>query len=93
MIKAPIPVSRHIIDKWKGRSIHLEDLYELARVDTLEDSYQLARLAQYLEIQSADERYPKTMLSDMLKDIYPSDFLLKQSHLMTYYRIWIYQSI
>jgi SIR2-like domain/TIR domain len=70
--KTPIPVSRHIIDKWK-EIYPLEDLYELARVYTLEDSYQLARLAQYLEIESADERYPKTMLSDMLKDIYPSD--------------------
>jgi hypothetical protein len=70
--KAAIPVSRHIIDKWK-EIYPLEDLYELARVYTLEDSYQLARLAQYLEIESADERYPKTMLSDMLKDIYPSD--------------------
>lgn len=69
--KEPIPISRHIIDKWKG-IYPLEDLYELARVAALEDSYQLARLAQYLEIQGADERYPKTMLSDMLKDISPS---------------------
>jgi hypothetical protein len=71
--KEPIPVSRHIIDKWKV-IYPLEDLYELARVATMEDSYQLARLAQYLEIQGADERYPKTMLSDMLKDIPPSYF-------------------
>ncbi len=58
----------HIIDKWK-EIYPLEDLCEIARVATMEDSYQLARLAQYLEIQGADERYPKTMLSDMLKDI------------------------
>jgi hypothetical protein len=73
--KTLIPLSQHIIEKWKEKHRYpLEDLYELARVYTLEDSYLLARLAQYLEIESADERYPKNMLSDMLKEIYPSDF-------------------
>ena len=66
------PLSREIIDKWKEKYRYpLEDLYALARVYTLEDSYQLARLAQYLEIETADadEMYPKTMLSETLKEL------------------------
>ncbi len=75
--KTLIPSSKEIIKKWKEDYRYpLEDLYKLANVYTLEDSYQLARAAQFLEIQSADEdlMYPKTLLSDMLKKIDPSDF-------------------
>jgi TIR domain/SIR2-like domain len=75
--KTLIPLSKDIIDKWKEKYRYpLEDLYALARVYTLEDSYQLARLAQFLEIETADvdEMYPKTMLSEMLKELDLSNF-------------------
>jgi hypothetical protein len=75
--KTFIPLSKDIIDKWKEKHRYpLEDLYELARIYTLEDSYQLARLAEFLEIENADEdeMYPKTMLSEMLKEINSSNF-------------------
>jgi len=44
----------------------LEDLYELERTHIFEDSNLLAKLAQFLEIQSVEKGYPK---SDMLKEI------------------------
>src|SRR5215469_7658385 len=70
-----LPSSKNIVERWrKEHRYPLEDLYELAGVYTLEDSYQLARLAQFLEIESADETYPKNMLSDMLKKIDLVDF-------------------
>lgn len=75
--KTLIPSNKDIVEKWKETYRYpLENLYKLANVSTLEDSYQLARAAQLLEIQSADEQstYPKTLLSDMLKKINPSDF-------------------
>jgi hypothetical protein len=76
--KTFIPSSKEIIERWKENYRYpLEDLCKLSNVYTLEDSYQLARLAQFLEIKSADEdeMYPKTLLSDMLKEIDPSDFI------------------
>ena len=78
--KTLIPSSKDIIERWKQKYRYpLEDLYKLANVYTLEDSYQLARLAQFLEINSAndDEMYPKTLLSDMLREIDASEFHLR----------------
>ena len=46
----------------------LEHLYELARIHGLGDSYQLARLTQFLAIQNT-ELYPKTLLSEIIKRI------------------------
>jgi hypothetical protein len=74
---ALIPLTKNIINKWKrDHEYPLADLYELARIYALEDSYQLARLAEFLEIENADEHelYPKTMLSDMIKGIDLSSF-------------------
>ena len=68
--KMLLPSSRTIVERWKEEHRYpLEELYEFARVYTLEDSYQLARLSQFLEIENADETYPKNMLSDLLKEI------------------------
>jgi hypothetical protein len=71
--KSLIPLNKDIIDKWKEKHHStLKELYDLARIHALEDSYQLARLAEFLEIEKAneyDEMYPKTMLSEMLKEI------------------------
>jgi hypothetical protein len=74
--KTLISLFKNIVDKWKEEyPFPLEDLSALAKVYALEDSYQLARLAQFLEIEKADERYPKDMLSKMLKQLISSDFL------------------
>jgi hypothetical protein len=63
--KTLISLFKNIVDKWKEEyPFPLEDLSALAKVYALEDSYQLARLAQFLEIEKADERYPKDMLSN-----------------------------
>jgi hypothetical protein len=66
-----VPLTKDIVDKLKEKHRYpLEDLYELARIYTFEDSsYQLARLAQFLEIENPeeDEMYPKTLLSKMIK--------------------------
>jgi hypothetical protein len=68
--KTFIPSSTEIVEKWKQKySYPLEDLCKLANVYTLEDSYQLARLAQFLEINSSDD-----VLSEMLREIDVSDF-------------------
>jgi hypothetical protein len=75
--KTSVPLAKDIIDKWREKYRYpLEDLYALARVYTLEDSYQLARLAQFLEIETVDvdEMYPKSMLSEMLKQLDISNF-------------------
>jgi hypothetical protein len=59
---------KDIVDKWKEEYTDLlEDLYDLAKVYSLEDSYQLARISQILEIAETDEKFPKDMLSRMLK--------------------------
>jgi hypothetical protein len=64
--------SKEIIDHWKEKYHYpLNDLYDLARVYTLEDSYQLARLAQFLELERDN---PRDLLSDMIKEIDNSDF-------------------
>lgn len=61
-----------IVDQLKEKYPYpLGDLYEFARIYALEDSYQLARLAQFLAIEHAegDEIDPKTLLSEMIKEI------------------------
>lgn len=74
--KTLVSLFKDIVDKWKqDYKYPLEDLYALAKVYALEDSYQLARLAQFLEIEKADERYPKDILSEMLSQIKPDEFL------------------
>ena len=73
--KPLIPLS--IVDKLKEKySFPLEDLYELARIYTLENSYQLARLTQFLAIEDAEGNKidPQTILSEMIKEIDPSKF-------------------
>ncbi len=69
---------KEIIDKWRERYRYpLEDLYNLSRIQTLENPNQLAKLAQFLEIEkSYNEKltYPKNMLKDMLKEMEPSAF-------------------
>ena len=73
----PFPLNKEIVRKWKEKHRYpLEEIYELAKMSTLEDSYQLARLAEFLEIENVDEgeMYPKTMLSEMLKEIDSSNF-------------------
>ncbi|HZD83852.1 MAG TPA: TIR domain-containing protein [Nitrososphaeraceae archaeon] len=73
--KMLLPSTKSLVEKWKEEhSDPLEDLYELARVYILEDSHQLARLAQFLEIESAGQKKPKKMLSDMIKKIELVDF-------------------
>jgi hypothetical protein len=75
--KRLIPSTKDIIEEWKENYRYpLEDLYKIANIYTLDDSYQLARAAQFLEIQNADEdrMYPKTLLSEMLRKINSSDF-------------------
>ena len=70
-----IPLS--IVDKLKEKySPPLEDLYHLARIYTLENSYQLARLTQFLAIEDegGNEVDPKTLLSEMIKEIDSSKF-------------------
>lgn len=75
-----IPLSKSIVNKWKQNSdLELEELFKLARVDSLEDSYQLARVAQFLEIGNAEDGYSKRVLCDMLKKIHPSGFPSGQS--------------
>jgi SIR2-like domain/TIR domain len=72
-----IPLS--IVDKLKERhSDPLENLYQLAKIDALEDSYQLARLTQFLAIEDAEgnEIDPKGLLSEMIKEIDSSKFSL-----------------
>lgn len=70
-----IPLSKSIINKWKRNSnLELDELFRLARVDSLEDSYQLARVAQFLEIGNPEDGYSKRVLCDMLRKIRPSDF-------------------
>jgi hypothetical protein len=85
--KRLIPSTKDIVEKWKENFRYpLEDLYKLANVYTLEDSYQFARAAQLLEIQSADEEtmYPKNLLSEMLKEIDPDDFSYNFKNLSPY---------
>jgi hypothetical protein len=81
--KMLLPSTKTIVERWKkgkGEDIvplkeeDIEDLYELARVFTQEDSFQLARLTQFLEIQTTDQMYPKNMLSELLKEINLVDF-------------------
>ncbi len=72
-----IPLTRDIVDKLKEKHpIPLRDIYELARTYTLEDSYLLARLAQFLAIEHAEgnEIDPKILLSEMIKEIDSSKF-------------------
>ena len=74
--KTLVSLFKDIVDRWKQEYKYpLEDLYVLAKLSMLEDSYQLARLAQFLEIDAADERYPKNMISDMLKEVDPYNFI------------------
>ncbi len=57
--KTLVSLFKDIVDRWKQEYKYpLEDLYALAKVYVLEDFNQLARLAQFLEIDKADERYP-----------------------------------
>jgi tetratricopeptide (TPR) repeat protein len=78
--KTLISLFKDIVDKWKKEYKYpLKDLYDLAKVYTLEDSYQLAKLAQFLEIEMTDGRYPKNMVSGMLKEIKPSDFFSSET--------------
>jgi SIR2-like domain/TIR domain len=70
-----IPLS--IVDKLREKySPPLEDLYQLAKIFTLENSYQLARLTQFLAIEDAEgnEIDPKTLLSEMINEIDSSKF-------------------
>jgi SIR2-like domain/TIR domain len=72
-----IPLS--IVDKLKEKYCPpLEDLYQLARIYTLENSgqLQLARLTQFLAIEDAEgnEIDPKTLLSEMINEIDSSKF-------------------
>lgn len=75
--RALIPSTKDIVDELKEKHYPLEELYELVRIYTLDDSsHQLARLAQFLEIENPeeDEMYPKTLLSKMIKEIDSSNF-------------------
>jgi hypothetical protein len=75
--RALIPLSKDIVHKLKEKHRYpLEDLYELATIYALEDSYQLARLAQFLAIEHAEgnEIHPKALLSEMIKEIDSSNF-------------------
>jgi hypothetical protein len=76
--KPLIPLS--IVEKLKEKysSLPLEDLYQLAKTYTLENSGQLelARLTQFLPIEDAEgnEIDPKTLLSEMINEIDSSKF-------------------
>ena len=76
-------ICKEIIKKWKEKYRYpLEDLYTLSRADILEEPNQLARLAQFLEIEkSFNEKlaYPKSMLKDILSDIGVSSLLKDKS--------------
>lgn len=64
---------KDVVNKLKIKyKVPLEDLYEMARVYSLEDSSQLARLAQFLEISESEEGYPRDVLSELLKQIKPT---------------------
>jgi hypothetical protein len=72
-----LPSTKDIVDKFREKHpVPLQDVYELAEAYKLEDSYMLARLAQFLEIENPeeDEMYPKTLLSKMIKGIDSSKF-------------------
>lgn len=76
-------ICKEIIKKWKEKYRYpLEDLYTLSRANILEEPNQLARLAQFLEIEkSFNEKlsYPKSMLKDILEDIGVSSLLKENS--------------
>jgi hypothetical protein len=76
--KPLISLSKNIIENWKHRYPYpFEDLYNLSRAYILEDPNQLARLAQFLDIErSHNEKlmYPKKMLKEILNDIELSGF-------------------
>jgi hypothetical protein len=72
-----LPSTKDIVDRLKEKHpVPLQDVYELAETYKLEDSYLLARLAQFLVIENPDEdeMYPKTLLSKMIKEIDSSKF-------------------
>jgi SIR2-like domain/TIR domain len=72
-----LPSTKDIVDRLKEKHpVPLQDVYELAETYKLEDSYLLARLAQFLAIENPDEdeMYPKTLLSKMIKEIDSSKF-------------------
>ena len=76
-------ICKEIIKKWKEKYRYpLEDLYTLSRADILEEPNQMARLAQFLEIEkSYNEKlsYPKSMLKEILMDIGVSSLLKDKS--------------
>lgn len=76
-------ICREIIKKWKEKYRYpLEDLYTLSRAEILEEPNQLARLAQFLEIEkSYNEKlsYPKSMLKEILEEIGVTSLLKEKS--------------
>ena len=76
--KPVISLSKEIITKWKEKYRYpIEDLYNLSTRYLFEDSNQLARLAQFLEIEKVyNEKlpYPKSVFKEILKEIGSSGF-------------------
>jgi hypothetical protein len=67
-----LPSIKSIVELWKNDlSDLLKDSYHSARVSTLDDSYQLARLAQFLEMDT-NKKDPRKILSTILDEIDPS---------------------
>jgi hypothetical protein len=76
-------ICKEIIKNWREKYRYpLEDLYTLSRADILEEPNQMARLAQFLEIERSFNQklaFPKSLLKDLLTDIGISELLKEGS--------------
>lgn len=90
-----LPLSMETVTRWTGSYGYplvfeeFNNFYKIAREKygyPLEDSHQLAKVAQFLAIERGNDIAPKQILSKELKDIKPPDFSL-QEHEDNPYRV------
>ena len=87
-----LPTTINTARKWTGKygfplAVILDDFYNLAKEKygyPLEDSHILARVAQFLAIENADDMYPKNLLSNELSGMKPPQFNLEAYRDSTY---------
>ncbi len=76
--KPSISIFQSYINSWIDEfKFPLKDLYDIAKVYSLEDSSQLARLAQFLAMEQSNEKYPKELLSELISKLSPPQFKKK----------------
>ncbi len=88
-----LPLSIDTVTKWTGDYGYplvfeeFNSFYKKVREKygyPLEDSHQLAKVAQFLAIERGSEMAPKQILSRELKDIQPPDFSLEENEYKPY---------